>query len=609
MFTGDSTSRQMNNARSTPQNGMQGMSKAKSFAASLNPTAFRRQYVVNGAWDIFNGLHAVAYLESSNEQKRARPTFLRGGSVLLAAMLVSAAVSLINGCPPIFGISLAVILLLVCGLLIHRARLSNVPGPWMNKITGLQLAFYDLRCRRNYKILEWHQRYGPVVCISPNEVSIASLEGTRAIYGATQGWAKSNYFDHFTGYGQRSVFATKPYQEHREKRRFTSAFYQASTIYKLPELERFIYDRCRAVLGNVERSDGEVDVYSLTDWYALDIITYLVFGREHSTRSVDHACPERVIFKSLKKLQFAGPCRVRFPIVFSWLSRPLGRWIPCLRFLLADDELADWCQLRISEAMDDPFLCRSPSLLRQLLQQRCDRDGKLLDRTFVAAEVLDNINAAEATVAVTATYLIWLLSEHPYWQLKIREELSALPLQSNNFVSFSDINSRAPALEACLREAYRLYPASSGRSERIVPKGGYEASGVLLPEGAIATSSVLSLHRDEEYFPDPEEFAPERWLGADASTHKAREARLVPFGYGGRICLGKALATMEIKMLIAALYLEYKSTVTASSTPESMSQCSTHDAVPWALECVIRFRRVQSKKANEGGGFEREGHA
>ena len=60
---------------------------------------------------------------------------------------------------------------------------------------------------------------------------MATLEGTKGIYRAAQGWANIFYFDHFTGYGQWSVFEAKSYLEHREKRRLTSAFYQALTIY------------------------------------------------------------------------------------------------------------------------------------------------------------------------------------------------------------------------------------------------------------------------------------------------------------------------------------------------------------------------------------------
>jgi cytochrome P450 len=479
--------------------------------------------------------------------------------------------------------------------------LSHIPGPWLSKLSSLNLAFYDLTYSRNKKILEWHRRYGPVVCISPREVSVATLDGTRIIYGTTQGWSKSDYFDNFMGYNQRAVFATKSHRDHQKKRRLTSAFYQASTIYNLPELEEFIHNRCEAVAGYIG-CNQVVDALSLTDWYAFDIITYIVFGPNHGTRCIERPCPERNILMGLKKLQFVGPARLCFPTTYKYLSSFLERLGP-FSYLSTEDVLAEWCRRRMSEAMEDPLLLSSRSLLRQLLETREHGETKTLDHDYIAAELLDNINAAEATVAVTATYLIWLLSSHRQWQQRIRDEVSALTARSGSgFLSFEDVNSRVPSLEACLLETYRLYPAISGRSERIVGKGGCTIAGVHIPENTIATSSALTLHREETYFSDSERFVPERWFEGDGATLKERTAQLIPFGYGARICLGKALATMEIKMLIAKLYLNYESFAIPLSKAESMVQSSTNDAMPMGLKCMVRFQscgQVANPTAND----------
>ncbi|KAH7120378.1 cytochrome P450 [Dactylonectria estremocensis] len=278
-------------------------------------------------------------------------------------------------------------------------------------------------------------------------------------------------------YNMRSVFATKSYEEHRTKRKY---------------------------------------------WYALDIITHLMLGPDHCTRSVDHAGTERDILMELKHLQFLNLLQLYFAAFYTYLR--------------ADAKLEAWCQQRA------------------------------LSHEYITAGIHDNINAAEATVAVTATYLIWRLTESPQWQRKIRGEIETMWLREDSSLSFLDVNDKVPSLEACLREVHRLYPASSGRAERIVPKGGHTLTGVFVPEGTIVATSVLAL--------------------------KSRDAQLVPFGHGGRLCLGKALAAMEIKLLIARLYLNYKMVMTDSFTAESMKQCSTHDAVPKVLNYVVKFQRV-----------------
>ncbi|KAK2612058.1 hypothetical protein QQS21_001907 [Conoideocrella luteorostrata] len=490
-------------------------------------------------------------------------------------------------------------IILYAWLIYRRYRtLCHIPGPWLSKISGLPLVILDLRYCRNDRILEWHRKYGPVICITPNEVSVATLEGTKDIYGTTRQWPKSNYFDHFMGYNRRSVFATKPYKEHQAKRRLISAFYQPSTIYKLPHIEQHVQERAQTVLRQIQlQNNSEVDVYSLTDWYALDVITYLVLGPDYCSRSLETDGPERKILAGLKQQQFVVSLRTRFPKAYNSISLICSSLSSDLSYLSVDDELASWCKRRLSEAMDGSSLFDSYSLLRHLLEHENVGTNAPLDQQYIAAEILDNINAAEATVAVTATYLIWRLTEAPWWQKQIRNELNALPVQPDGSLAFAELD-RVPSLEACLREVYRLHPASSGRAERIVPEG-HVLSEVYLPRGTVVTTSVQSLHRNEHIFPDPDRFNPGRWLDVDPITLKTREAYLIPFGYGARICLGKALATMEIKVLISCLYLRYNTILGKSMTSESMRQCSTHDAVPKGLKCAIQFQNIDENEHSQ----------
>lgn len=104
---------------------------------------------------------------------------------------------------------------------------------------------------------------------------------------------------------------------------------------------------------------------------------------------------------------------------------------------------------------------------------------------------------------------------------------------------------------------------------------------------------MVALHREPGLFPNSDEFLPERWLEGTDAEIKARSSRLIPFGYGSRICLGKPLAIMELKMLVAALYLRYETKRSASCPPESMKQTSTHDAMPQSLRCVVEFCELE----------------
>jgi hypothetical protein len=149
-----------------------------------------------------------------------------------------------------------------------------------------------------------------------------------------------------------------------------------------------------------------------------------------------------------------------------------------------------------------------------------------------------------------------------------------LPVQEDGFPSFSDIN-KAPILEACIKESYRLNHISSGRAERVVPVGK-EYDGVFLPKSVstetpiintkqdglifdlqkIVSTSTLAIQHSQSVFTQPHIYNPDRWLQANPDQLRIMERFYMPFGYGARVCLGKVFAIVEVKLLVACLLLQ-----------------------------------------------------
>lgn len=139
----------------------------------------------------------------------------------------------------------------------------------------------------------------------------------------------------------------------------------------------------------------------------IENITYLVFGRNHRTHAVDQACTERGILKGLNYRQFIGPLRYRCPRLHNCASRLLQGVSSRFKYLSADKEFPTWCEKRLSTALKDPALSETHSLVRHLWElKQNDTNKGSIDMPYIAAEILDNIDAAEASIAVTATYLI-----------------------------------------------------------------------------------------------------------------------------------------------------------------------------------------------------------
>jgi cytochrome P450 len=66
-------------------------------------------------------------------------------------------------------------------------------------------------------------------------------------------------------------------------------------------------------------------------------------------------------------------------------------------------------------------------------------------------------------------------------------------------------------------------------------------------------------HRDPKYFPEPEEFRPERW--ADGLAKRIPKFAYYPFGGGQRMCVGNTFASMEATIILAAVGQQYQFTL------------------------------------------------
>jgi cytochrome P450 len=99
------------------------------------------------------------------------------------------------------------------------------------------------------------------------------------------------------------------------------------------------------------------------------------------------------------------------------------------------------------------------------------------------------------------------------------------------------------------KEAMRLYPSGYAFTRRALRD--VEIDGYLVPKGQVVVLSPYTLHRREEYFPDPEKFDPERFT-PEREKQLPRYA-YAPFGAGPRICIGNHFAMMEGHLLLATI--------------------------------------------------------
>lgn len=90
-----------------------------------------------------------------------------------------------------FTIPVAIILFFLIPYLTANTGIRNVPGPFFAKFTNLWLLFQARKGVRYLSVNEAHEKYGKLVRIQPDHVSVADESAINAIYGHGNGFLKS----------------------------------------------------------------------------------------------------------------------------------------------------------------------------------------------------------------------------------------------------------------------------------------------------------------------------------------------------------------------------------------------------------------------------------
>jgi len=182
-------------------------------------------------------------------------------------------------------------------------------------------------------------------------------------------------------------------------------------------------------------------------------------------------------------------------------------------------------------------------LLSMLLLARDEEDKTGMTDKQVRDEALTLFIAGHETTAVAATWAWHLLAQHPEVEARVHAEIDA-----------AGGYAKLPYTTAVLSETMRLFPPAWAIGR--MANEDVELAGYTVPKGSIVLISPYILHRDERWWPEPNEFRPERW---DAALENTRPKHAyMPFGAGPRLCIGERFAWMEGSIILAALARQWR---------------------------------------------------
>ncbi|RDW76613.1 cytochrome P450 [Aspergillus mulundensis] len=387
-----------------------------------------------------------------------------------------------------------------------------------------------------------HAKHGPVVRLSPDELSVNSLHGLRVIY--TGAFEKHRlYSDLFINFHTENLVGMLGNKEHAKQKRMLSRVYSKSYLQESPDLRDLsgviLTRRLLPILqGYVERGEN-VNVLPLFQAVGMDFISTYLFGVQNGTRFLFDLPGWQKWLEEYERFKHLSGDERADGFVEQW----------CLD--LCQKTKTGITKLDSADVSTEPVVYNA---LRQSLEK--SPDSRSIDLS-IASELLDHLIAGHETSGITFTYIVWELSQRPELQEELRAELQTLrpslkhPMEKDSLPHPSSIDA-LPLLDAIIRETLRLHAPLPSPLPRVTPDtpGGTAIDGYNgIPGGITVSSSAYTLHRIEEVYPRPAEWLPQRWINPEPGKKHDMRRLWWPFGSGGRMCLGSNFALQGIDLV------------------------------------------------------------
>ncbi|XP_050701057.1 cytochrome P450 2L1-like isoform X8 [Eriocheir sinensis] len=244
------------------------------------------------------------------------------------------------------------------------------------------------------------------------------------------------------------------------------------------------------------------------------------------------------------------------PDFFPWL-----RYIPqpLLRRLCREETMKVFLKSAreiMEEAVREHRASLDPASPRDVLDEfllemenRKDEPNSVFNEQDLIKTIFDLFAAGYDTTSNMTRWIILHMAHRPAVQRRVQEELDRV-VPRDTLPSHAH-RQQLPYLDAVLNEVLRVSLVAAIGVPHAAAHDTY-LDNYFIPKGTAIVGYFHFCHFDPNYWDEPEEFRPERFLNESGKLSVPKEA-FFPFGAGKRSCLGESLARMELYIFAAAL--------------------------------------------------------
>ncbi|RDW81033.1 cytochrome P450 [Aspergillus mulundensis] len=444
--------------------------------------------------------------------------------------------------------------------------LHHIPGPWLAAATYLPEFYYDIVQGGRYtrRIQQMHEKYGPIVRISPHEIHCNDFRFINEIYasGSRKRDKPAHQVTGSAGIQALATFSTTSHSTHRLRRNALNKLFSRAQVLKLEPIVRDLGEQLCEKILRTEKAQPFMAGHAYSQC-TTDVISGYCLGENLGLLKSDG-------------WEFGFSDELTKALRLGYVMRFVPWWADVL---WAVEEIRSLVMGKPEKARaSDAFIANMPAYIKKAQAEVATKQGAETPKTTVFTSILQSdLPAQEKTLdrmtsegislfaagTETVSWALTVATFHLISNPKILEKLTAevCPLINDPEKTTWSKLEGLPYLGAVIHESLRLSYGVASRTARVptdedlVYRGEWEPEGIhyVIPRGSAIGMSSAVTHHDERVFPDSHSFIPERWLDEKGQRRKELDRTLLSFSKGSRGCVGINLAYCELHLLLALL--------------------------------------------------------
>ncbi len=463
-------------------------------------------------------------------------------------------------------------------------EVADLPGP-----RGLPLVgnLFQIRRKHLHQSVEaWGREYGPFFRFRLGPRTLLAVTDFEALNAALRdrpdGFRRTKVMETI---GQEmgltpGVFAANGDAWRLQRRMVMAGFDPSHVKAYFPSLLKVTL-RLRGRWLKAANAGSTIELQPELMRYTVDAISGLAFGADINTLESD----DEVIQQHLDKI-FPAVYKRLFSLIPWWriVRMPADRQLERSVIEVNRTIAAFIAQARARLDAEPARRTQPPNLLEAMIVAADQGDSGVGDRE-VTGNVLTMLLAGEDTTANTLAWMIHLLHRHPAALERAQREVRERAPDAAGLTP--EIVATLDYLEACAHETMRLKPVAP--FQVIEALHDTEIKGIRVPQGMGVWCVMRADSVSEKHFPDALAFEPERWLSQPGVASSAKRVSM-PFGAGPRICPGRYLALLEIKMAMAMLLAHFDIVDVSTADGSEPAELMAFTMTPVGLRMRLKAR-------------------